>query len=117
MSEKPKRRRWQLHLSTLIMLSLVAGGLVHLNFSRSKGRLVIYVGDIDGAGPERQSVENGAEWYGFPFVAIVSKPKLDLRVYAWLSGIVANLIVSVFSLYIIAVILEWLIRRHEARKT
>lgn len=45
MSEKPKQRFWQLHLSTLMLLMLIAAGLVGLNLRPYGGRIELGKGN------------------------------------------------------------------------
>ena len=66
-----KRRLWQLHLSTAIVLMLVAGGLLYLNITPFK---LPDDGWNPGPGP-------GTIWvYGWPFTMIETYELVRLRV-------------------------------------
>jgi hypothetical protein len=55
-TEPPKRRWFQFHLSTLIILTLVAGALLYLNLANPYGRGKIAERPVD-------------IWYGWPYGA------------------------------------------------
>ena len=116
MTEPPRRKRFQIHLSTAIVMMFVAGGLQLLNFVPSHGRLVMYVGDIEGEYTERQARVENAVWYGFPFVAYVAWPNWDIRCYSGKTNMALNLFSAIAILYSVWYACEWRIRRRAARK-
>ena len=116
MSGKIKRSFWQLHLSTALVLMLVAGVLLWASTQRQWEKIEPPEPRVV-AGPTYQGLFSG--WQrGWPFM-MQAEPGI-LENYEsvplqpkWLA---ANLLVSVAILIAIAALLEYLIRRRSATR-
>ena len=122
MSDKPKRRLWQIHLSTAIVLMFVAGVLIFLNISPHQAE--------ENWGKMEDFVSGGQHiTYGFPrecFDDEANQMNTYFTRYTNVHGFVLsiwktnNLIIDVlFAITIfvaVTIACEWLIRRREARK-
>jgi hypothetical protein len=124
MSEtKPKLRFWQFHLSTAIILSIVAAVILFLNI-RMRQTDELFEHDNGGS-----SIEDRCGW---PFAIYRTIPEWLIQAEEadgqsewsqhikdnWsYSAIAANLLVGTTILFVVLVSCEWLIRRREARKT
>ena len=116
-TEKPKRRFWQFHLSTAVLLLLAAGGLLRFDFMMSDLRY----GSMSGT--------YGKETFGWPIVIAfreVDFSKGDNSVPAIRREIIRRyslhlmpegVAAQVLILIAIFVFSEYLIRRREGRKT
>jgi len=101
----PRRRRWfQIHLSTCVVLMFVAGGIVGLNVKPP-----FYIADISG---------NTRGWavYGFPWgIYYKAFPYNPEGSYIITDNLVSDVVLALGMLVTIGVVLEWLIRRRERR--
>jgi len=113
MPAQHKRRLWQLHLSTAVMLMFVAGGLLWMNmrhydvpFQNNGWPCAMYFKYI-ALDSEEATIQVGAQmlgkwptWYG-----------------PWhIRGAVINISVALAALVFVAMSFEYLIRRREVRK-
>ena len=113
--EKPKKRRfWQLHLSTTVALSLVTGMLLYAHLFHVFGVLTGEEADVLAI-------------FGWPFPIFRWRNwdgRVPLMDYSWrtysrwsvLEAIVADVVISLGFIMMTILVLEWLIRRREARK-
>ncbi len=107
MEEPTKRRRFQLHLSTAIVLMFAAGGIVWANVSMRKAPW-----------PERRFFEH---LYGWPYDALYSTPYSFNDEDAgppthWIaSGIIINALVAALILNVVWYVCEWWIARRQTR--
>jgi hypothetical protein len=100
MSEKPKRRFFQIHLSTAVVLMFVAGGLMWLN--------MIQHWILAGRGP------NAYGWpYFFYATERIRQPELIGHFYA--SNLLINVVTAFLGLFVVAAISEAVIRRERGR--
>jgi hypothetical protein len=120
MSDKPKRKFWQFHLLTLVLMIMLAGTFVTLNIPREWGLAGV-------GGPTERSWNSSNTTVGWPLKVVYFKYQitdltrnlvLDSRIeirnpfsLVWNTGICLFLLVLAFGFS------EWLIRRREARKT
>jgi hypothetical protein len=103
-SEPPKKRRfWQLHLSTAIVLMLIVAVGLGLN-------LYGFVRTSYGFPMQRS--------YGWPLMVAVRNLETHetLWFYSSVSALVINTFIIVSFTFNIAFVLEYIIRRREARK-
>ena len=111
MSEKPKRRVWQVHLSTAIALMFMAGGVLWINSIPDIGR--------NPPGMLKTPIEVGSHstyiYYGWPYWCIVKEQESRNFYWTW-DGAVPNAIVVLAVFVAVAGCFEWLIRRREGRK-
>ena len=124
MSDAPKKRPWfQYHLSTVVVLMFVAGGIMALNWFRQADEY-----GVEGPGLDPLIVKSPG--YGWPFRftdfsvvymiqrapnsgGIVDIPIVTRRIsYSWLA---ADIAVALAILLGTAMALEWPIRRRERR--
>ena len=121
-TEKPKRRL-QLHLSTAILLSISAGGLMLANFNEPpdfgglKYSEVPFMGYL-GPPPHNSMPGYSMMGWGWPMkaAAIIHLRKGGLQ-YAWYTkAIFVDVVAFIFVLLSVYFLSEWLIRRREARK-
>jgi|SRR5579862_2975580 len=113
MPPPPRRARFQIHLSTAIVLMFVAGGLIWANVN---GRRILIGGPFIGT----------EQNYGWP--CLITEPFTryitERRDGTWdeslpdisYSGVAVDLAVSVAILFAVWFTCEWLIRRRAARK-
>ena len=108
MSEKPKRNFWQIHLSTAIALTLTIAFLLHYQMEEWHEMFVYNSGEAHIDRP----------LYGWPMNAVVEYKYESGRIdfYYELKGITFDLLISLIILISVTFLLEWLIRRREARK-
>jgi hypothetical protein len=121
MAEPPHRKRFQIHLSTAIVMMFVAGGLIWANAMRRAVTpdFVSLFGDMDG--PVHKDWGATQIEYGWPFTMIrqpiygSALPFADWEplYFKW-----AALNVFIASIFLLAVwyACEWLIRRRAAQK-
>jgi hypothetical protein len=113
MPEPPRRARFQIHLSTAIVLMFVAGGMMWANTTTHRTvRGVMPIAQDEGVTYHTIFNYN----YGWPFVAIVY---CDLRAsYAELYyvAIIANALIAISTLTTTLFVCEWQIRRRAALK-
>ena len=108
-AEKPKRKFWQFHLLTLVLIVLASGGMIAASLhARSMGILQVSYGwPLEAAGRKL-----GYEYAGPP--PGVEDHGLDLK---WkITGALADFIIAVVLIMVVAVVSELLLRRREARK-
>ena len=125
-----KKRRWfQFHLSTAIVMMFVAGGLLWANLHHRvvESGSMIWDGPIPGP-PGSSGWAMYQRWgYGFPFEAVgtdldvqgcpLRKNTLDELSPAWhWVGLLGNLTIGIVVVLLVGSACEWLIRRRE-RKT
>jgi hypothetical protein len=60
MPEPPRRARFQIHLSTAIVMMFVAGGLIHLNIKGKRGEFMLFHGQWN-------CYATSTHVYGWPF--------------------------------------------------
>jgi hypothetical protein len=111
-TDSPKRR-FQIHLSTAVVLMVSAGGLLWLNVHGWEGPEFKFSDDING--PEFKET-----YFGWPWYAALSLP-VKQETIVWRLSYDINLIlldgaIGVLLLAITAFISEYLVRRREARK-
>lgn len=113
MSEKPKRRFWQLHLSTAVLLMLVAGGLLALNTKQSHCRL----------NAEWNAFVNGWPFvYRFELTDLAPENELESIPYLWdyeaikTLNLILDVVIASVILVSVGSLCEWLIRRREANR-
>jgi hypothetical protein len=139
-SEKPKRKFWQIHLSTAVLLTLVSGALIQINcrdrlLQLSNGSNIVKNFDDDKVlllmiGVRKQ--------YGWPFIAVEYihngtddltigiacpeglsidlKADNDLKLKLTHAPFVYDFLVGLAVLISCGLSFEWLIRRREGRK-
>jgi hypothetical protein len=139
----PQRRWFQFHLSTALVMMVVAGGFVRLNtisiygFVQPKGSVFKYPDPTDEPhwthtfySPYRDWFEKriamdftgqGGDHYGWPFIAYgdlpVATPRFHMEEHAFdYKCVLADLSIAVFALAMVALLCEFFIRRREARK-
>ena len=95
MNDKPKRRFWQIHLSTAVLMTLVAGFCLWFNIETSI--------DMDTDIISR----------GWPNTAWLF---IDGSSYFFRKGILVNAFYALSILFNVAFLSEYLIRRRESRK-
>jgi hypothetical protein len=110
-SDKPKRKFWQFHLSTAILVMIASGPLLWLNCSPRRSKIFLaHWGD-----PARDYYADGfITGWPAPLKAVEDDGTVDA-----VSPIapVTNMVAGVAILLSVGFISEWLIRRREARKT
>jgi hypothetical protein len=119
----PKRRWFQIHLSTAVVLMFVAGGLLMFNLRPSLREHVLDATvKLDHGGYHGGSLKSDVttwEW-GWPFVFwenhTYGEKSIGDRVFWDMTALFANLVLSFALLAILIVVLEGRIRRREARK-
>ena len=111
----PLKRRFQIHLSTAIVLMFVAGGLIWANVTPNKNY---------GLGCS-EGIYHKSVWYGWPFSCIfdikLSNSLFDWvgKHYRWIidwNKSVLNLLIALLLVFLVYFLCEWLIRRRAARK-
>ena len=117
MTNKPKRRFWQIHLSTAIVLMLLASGLLglnvqprntHIEYSSLPGRTHF----VQFGWPLTLEYELQVHELGEHVEAQDEGMSFGIKLWA----AVSNCILGVIFLLFLAMLLEYLIRRREARK-
>ena len=115
MPTPPRRKRFQIHLSTAIVMMFVAGGLIWVNV-RARAVEAWQLNPIDGG-------EVGDIYFGWPLTGAVSRwneyafPGFQQREMFFPYAFCAiDLIVGSFILLAVWFFCEWLIRRRAARK-
>ena len=105
MTEPPRRKRFQFHLSTAIVMMFVAGGLMWANASPVDSVPIYhrYPGAVD---------------YGWPQTAVcIDRLLVDQQWFERVQwGIVTDIAVACALLFSVWFFCEWLIRRRAARK-
>jgi|SRR5579862_5517134 len=121
MPEPPRRARFQIHLSTAIVMMFVAGGLIWANFDRRvyHEKYGMTVNDW-GLAFEREQNTTVIE-YGYPCTAvwlIINDDGHSPHDWSILSKWRASIdaIIALMILLAVWFICEWLIRRRAARK-
>jgi hypothetical protein len=105
MSDKPKRRFWQLHLSTAVLMMFIASGVVGANVRRYELHIEEY--PLNG--------------YGWPFVlywntnGYETETGQPMHQFDWVS-LAANVCILIIILVSTGILFEWRICRREARK-
>jgi len=108
--DKPKRKRYQFHLSTAVVMMFVAGGMIWAQFGRENLNFPIFTqADIDsGRWPKIFMTEQG-----WPFVFrrdYTRDVQLKTRDYEIrISGLVGNILVLVVLLFGVAWVCETLV--------
>jgi hypothetical protein len=121
MPAPPRPKRFQIHLSTAVVLMLAAGALLGLNSIIDYDFVVVYTGN-----PEHAIVSYTYRGYGWPFMAwetVGSRPGVNL-IYTQLQwstsfnykNLGIDLLYAIILLFDIWVISESLIRGRAARK-
>jgi hypothetical protein len=129
MSEKPKRRFWQIHLSTVLLSMLVMGVILLLSFAPRESRAFTdsFKADRVQGWPIEAQI---CIVQKIPYVVIVNPIKSfgagydygRIQYHKWPSNsailmwVIPDLIVAVFVASIFAFICELYIRRREGRK-
>src|SRR5258708_2865114 len=106
MESTPKHSRWQIHLSTAIVVMLIAGGVLGINHIRHSG-IEINNGNIVGA---------EFAGYGYPFVYAYANPPESFEEPIRIGSLILDIIFAIAICFVCAVLREWLIRRREDRK-
>jgi hypothetical protein len=102
------RKRFQVHLSTAIVMMFVAGGLIWANVRINNGKR-LYFGEPTLGGSR-------IYFYGWPTDGLIgSSIQQQDTVYLY-GGISIDLIVAVTILFAVWFLCEWLIRRRASRK-
>ena len=114
-NEKPKRIRLQLHLSTVVTLTLITGLLLLFQLD---GRREVIIGGGPGSGPSFDNVMS-RPMYGWPLDAVIEEKYRSGRTEFEFetSGMIIDGAASLILIVGTALVSEWLIRRSEARKT
>ena len=117
MSEKPKQRFWQLHLSTLMLLMLIAAGLVGLNLRPYGGR--IELGKGNSVEVTAANIEDGG-LIGWPTAmgydgSTLDSPTRTVRIWSQ-QALAVNVLVGVLILVSVATAIEFLLHRRERRQ-
>jgi hypothetical protein len=117
MSEKPKRKFWQFHLSTALILTIAASIILLLNIRlRDTEELIDHGGG-------QSSIE---QHYGWPCTVYRSLPNYvlarsdvfdDLKSKWSFTGLLINATLSTSVLAIVILVSESIIRHRETRKT
>jgi len=139
MPEPPRRKRFQIHLSTAIVMMIVAGVLIWANVaprqfddSRTFNNYErITAGDITGffyypsvwttecgwptTMSTKHTVLHSVKTPEFQEIS-VNSPRGILESREWHLGTIINTVVALFILFLIWFACEWLIRRRAARK-
>lgn len=127
MSEKPKRKFWQFHLLTAVLMTFVMAGILWIGVSSVREHTGAAVG---GASHEIRMIILSR---GFPWTAhlekgwargersIASDEFEYERPESWqgqwcYAGLIGDIAVALSVVALVAVLSEWLIRRREARK-
>ncbi len=129
MTEPPRRKRFQIHLSTAIVLMFVAGGLIWLNCLPTRGFGVrlqpwAFTDGMDEAdGPYiswsfRHGWPQSAVWTGKTMDKTNRwlNRKEDNRILWFFKPVAIDCLVAVAILFAVWFLCEWLIRRRAARK-
>ena len=126
MSDNPKRRFWQIHLSTAVVLMFVTGSILCLNVccrrhlgwqyhekaflgANVTGVQEDYLKDPFEIGWPLYSIRNFVE------VSPMMVKSSPVYLVSW-SAIMTNLIVGLFCIFMATLTCEFLIRRREGRK-
>ena len=104
--EKPKRKFWRFHLSTAVVLMLVAGAFIGSNFQFTIYRSPQFINLANYERGWPMTIESGVG-YGF-----TNNPSMQWHVWS----LCVNASVMVAALLSVAVTCEWWIRRRENRK-
>jgi len=117
MPEPPPRKRFQIHLSTAIVMMFVAGGLIFAQDNAYSSSDFLFPGFfvIRSEGYHRGRLEN---YYGWPLEAAKAK-MAGFDKYDWTIdpiSLALDAIAAILILYITWRFCEWLIRRRAARK-
>jgi hypothetical protein len=110
--EPPRRKRFQIHLSTAIVMMFVAGGIIWANrIPRIEKVFNPFTGGM-------MSVEMWC--YGWPIESygeiVDSTTQLHLRTVGSLMSVAFDLTVAICILLAVYIVCEWLIRLRAARK-
>ena len=106
----PRRKRFQIHLSTAMVMMLVAGALIWANITARLGL-------VEG--------KKGREWfvvsYGWPLgavhrVAFWYEDNEEYPPRIWVPGVVVDIAVALAILFAVWFFCEWLIRRRATWK-
>jgi hypothetical protein len=110
MTDPPRRKRFQIHFSTAIVMTFVAGALLCVNLS--KGTLTT---NFHGEYAKYQTFgwPNPAPFYIIQHYGLES-PKVVPFYFAY--EMFPNVIVALATLFAAWLICEWLVRRRAARK-
>jgi hypothetical protein len=115
--DKPKRRFWQFHLSTAILMTVAAGGLFGLNLTKHIGYRNVNMMPL-GA-PESVYFSYPYHGQGWPFAfwwtLLDDETGSKYAFTGW--DLIADLSICVAILASIFFVSESIIRRREARKT
>ncbi len=127
MSDKFKRRFWQFHLSTAILLMFFIGCSIWANSRINNAALLRQIEeDSDKSFVEEtkkvifvypytwDQLSNCPE-YGWPVTAFGPGNSHSLKPFWRKSGIAIDLLFSIGILFVVAFASEWLIRRREGR--
>lgn len=114
MTTPPPRKRFQIHLSTAIVMMFVAGALIWANIEKQPVQ-VWQLNPIDGG-------DFGDIYFGWPFTAAVSRlsdeysPESQRNPVFFLTLFCAiDIVVAIGILFTTLFLCEWLIRRRAAR--
>jgi hypothetical protein len=122
------RRFWQIHLSTAVVLMVVASGLVFLNIgprwlppdSKNLHYETLQLSPEAALEIGQKELVLGTEYHsarGWPALAIMNWRRGHVSDSDWnILGVAINSVVALITLIIVSVICELLIRRREARK-
>jgi hypothetical protein len=112
MTEPPRRKRFQIHLSTAIVLMFVAGGLIWANRIEKLSTSRIEFAEYTHAGWPFWALNHIhlIDPYG---IERIGKTDMYFIVYP---GLIENLSVAALILFSVWFLCEWLIRRRAARK-
>jgi hypothetical protein len=122
MSEaRPKRKFWQVHLSTALFLLMGVGRLLYANISNYRKGIIEtrkpLVGETDDGKPIVMGIAHvggSSKEYGWPSTALVTAFGES---YWTVPSLFVNGVVAALILAAIGFLSEFLIRRREARKT
>jgi len=133
MPEISLRGRFQIHLSTAVVMMFVAGGIIWANIRPTKSRYAvqsiqtgkIWFNEFDSS-DVRGDVRNVFPAYGWPFTAVQSlafdegiSQNYDYSAQSYYTNYTKaalDLALSFMILFVVWFLCEWLIRRRAARK-
>lgn len=110
MSTDPKRRFWQLHLSTLLLVALLGAGIQYLNWRSTR---TFDYWPIPHDPLMTHSVEGPIDYYGWPKTCLVVWGE-NFK-WQW-SNLIVNGLAGLSILTAIACSSECIIRRREVRR-
>jgi hypothetical protein len=136
MRVKSKRKLWQIHLSTAVAMTIVTGGLIGVNVRPTSASISCAMNAMnllstDGSGGIGEF--RRYQYFGWPLVWLESVDNVRSSGGAWVASddvkpqlylprqsrlpLLFNVLILAAMILSMGIVLEWLIRRREARKT